>query len=188
MRSHVLSLTLLLALAGCGSGATTPSTSAVPDSLPTDQIIYGLQHVMTKEGVRQAILYGDTAYLKQAGDQIDLVGVRLTFFDENGRESGDLRSETGTYDVRAGSMVAEGNAVLRTDGEGGERVLETEKLHFDVTGDRLWSDVPVVMREGGNVIRGTSFRSDARFQNVTVTRAQTSGTGTQNGRGGGVSF
>ncbi|CAN5858178.1 hypothetical protein BH23GEM3_BH23GEM3_08640 [soil metagenome] len=173
--------------AACGTDATTPTTSDAAENLAADQIIYGLQHVMTKDGVRQALLEGDTAYLRQIGEQIDLIGVRLTFFDENGRQSGTLTSNTGTYDLRGSSMVAEGNAVLRTDGEQGERVIETEKLHFDVQGDRLWSDEPVVMREGGSVVRGTSFRSDARFQNVTVTRAQTSGTAPPS-REGGISF
>lgn len=187
MRSKSLFVFVLMILAACGNDATTPSASDAPENLAADQIIYGLQHVMTKEGVRQAVLEGDTAYLRQAGGQIDLVGVRLTFSDENGRESGTLTSNTGTYDLRGSSMVAERNVVLRTHGEQGERVLETEKLHFDVQGDRLWSDEPVVMRDGGTVVRGTSFQSDARFQNVTVTRAQTSGAAPQS-REGGISF
>jgi LPS export ABC transporter protein LptC len=144
---------------------------------------------MTSEGVRRGLLHGDTAYLRDGGATIDIVGLRMQFFNDGGNETGDLTSETGTYQVRIGNMVAEGNVVLRTLGEDGQpRSIETEQLHFDVNGDRLWSDRPVVMREAGRVIRGTSFNSDGRFQNVRVVRAQTDPIRTESGGSGGIRF
>jgi LPS export ABC transporter protein LptC len=182
-------LILALVVAGaCRDGATTPSAAAAEQELAADQIMYDVRHNMTNAGIRRAVLHGDTAFLRDGGAKIDIVGVRMHFFDENGRESGDLTSRTGTYQLRAGNMVAEGGAVLRTFGAQGEqRSIETEQLHFDVNGDRLWSDVPVVMREGTQIVRGTSFTSDGRFQNVRVTRAQTQGTPSES-RPGGISF
>lgn len=177
MRSKLLLMLAILATGACRDGATTPSPTDLMQEMAADQIMYDVRHNMTSDGIRRAILHGDTAYLRDGGAKIDIVGVRMTFFDENGRESGDLTSRNGTYELRAGNMVTEGEVVLRTWAEGGERrSIETEQLHFDVNGDRLWSDVPVVMREGNQVIRGTSFTSDGRFQNVRVTRAQTEGT------------
>lgn len=161
------------ALAACGDQATTPSAGDAVD-LPADQIISGLRHTMSTHGIRRALLLGDTAYMQQANSEIDLVGVEMTFFDESGREAGTLTSRTGTFDLRAKTMLAEGNAVLTTQGEDGVRVLETEQLHFDVNGDRLWSTVPVVMREQGRELRGTSFESDGQFQNLTVQNPVTS--------------
>lgn len=180
-------LILALSAAACGQGATTPSAAEVPAEMAADQIMYGVEHSMTNGGIRRAFLVGDTAYVQQGGSHFDMVGVRVTFFDENGRQTGELTSRTGTYQLRAGTMVAEGDVVLRTQGEQGERVLQTETLHFDVNGDRLWSEVPVTMREGGRTVRGTSFTSDGRFQNVTVTRAQTEGA-VQEPSGGGIRF
>jgi LPS export ABC transporter protein LptC len=174
MRSKFV-LPLLLVIAACQDGATTPSPADLVADMPADQIMYGVEHRMTSEGVRRAVLHGDTAYVHQGGSRFDLVGVRMVFFDETGRETGNLTSKTGTYELRAGSMLAEGEVVLRTQGENGERTLETEQLHFSVNGDRLWSDQPVVMREGGRIVHGTSFESDGRFQNLTVARARTEG-------------
>jgi LPS export ABC transporter protein LptC len=186
MRSTLFWTLALLVIAGCRDGATTPSPTEMQD-MPVDQIMYGIEHKMTNAGIRRAVLYGDTAYMHQSGARIEVVGVRMTFFNEIGRESAQLTSETGTYELRAGTMIAKGNAVLRMEEDGVERILETEQLHFDVNGDRLWSDVPVVMREGTQVVHGTSFTSDGRFQNVRVQSAQTSGT-PQPSSPGGVSF
>jgi LPS export ABC transporter protein LptC len=187
MKRNIFWMLVLVAVAGCRDGATTPSPAATPEEMRADQILYGMQHRMSHEGIQRALMYGDTAYVLQGGGNIDVVGVRMIFFDEQGRETGNLTSQTGTYQLRAGTMVAQGNVILNTRGEGGERILETEQLHFDINGDRLWSDQAVVMREGGREIRGTSFQSDGRFQNVTVTRAQTGGAPINTPEGG-ISF
>jgi LPS export ABC transporter protein LptC len=186
MRRYLLLLSAL-ALAACGNSATTPSAGDVVQDLPTDQVIYSLRHVMTTDGIRRALLDGDTAYMGQTGAQIEIVGVNLTFFDEMGRESGTLTSLTGDFDWRARSMVARGNAVLTTRGPEGERVLETEELHFDVGADRLWSTVPVVLRNGDQVLKGTSFESDGQFQNFTV-HSPGSSPHEVGGTGGGLRF
>jgi LPS export ABC transporter protein LptC len=172
MRSLLITLTAIL-LAACGNQATTPSARET-QILPADQIITGLRHTMSTNGIRRALLLGDTAYMQQSSSRIDLVGVMMTFYDEQGREAGTLTSRTGQFDARAKTMVAEGDAVLTTQGEEGTRILETEQLHFDVDGDRLWSTVPVVMKENGRELRGTSFESDGQFQNVTVQNPESS--------------
>jgi LPS export ABC transporter protein LptC len=162
-------------LAACGNESTTPAPVTDASELPADNIIQGLRHVMTKDGVRTGVLNSDTAYLYETGRRLDLRDVRLEFFNEVGAQTGTLTSETGEYDVGTGSFVARGNVVLITQGQDGERRLETEELHYDVPGDRLWSDQPFVLNQNGRVTRGTSFRSDARFQSWSVTEARTEG-------------
>jgi LPS export ABC transporter protein LptC len=170
-----LSLTLALAFAACGSESTTPAPVADGAELPADNIIQGLRHVMTKEGVRTGVLNGDTAYMYEVGRRLDLRGVELEFFTESGMRSGTLTSETGEYDIGSGSFVARGNVVLLTESPEGRRRLETEELHYDVQGDRLWSDVPFVLEQNGRTTRGESFTSDASFQSWTVKGARTEG-------------
>lgn len=182
-----LSIALLAAvLTGCGTQATTPSQVTDASGLPADNMIFGVEHNMTREGVRTGVLRSDSAYLYEANRRMDLRGVELRFYGDNGVESGTLTSRTGEYDMGTGSFVARGGVVLITSGPEGERRLETEELHFDVEQDRLWSDVPFVMREGARTTRGNSFRSDSKFRNWSVTGAETSGGIPQTG--GGISF
>lgn len=168
-----LALTALL-LAGCADEATTPSATASTEALPTDDVIYGLHQVMTKNGIRTGVLESDTAYLREAREKLDLRTVHITFYTESGAESGTLTSETGEYNVGSGAFVARGNAVLKTLGPDA-RTIESEELNYDVKSDLLWTEKPFVMRQGSQVTRGKSFRSDEKFQNFTVTGANTTG-------------
>ena len=187
MKNAFLLLTLAATLLGaCADDATTPSATAGTDELPTDDVIYGLQHVMTKSGVRTGVMLSDTAFLREAGQDFDLRKVKITFFNDSGAESGTLTSRTGDYNVASGSFVARGNAVLITQGADSRRV-ESEELHYDVRSDQLWTDKPFVMHQGAQVTRGQNFRSDSKFQNFTVTGARTQGGLPSAGKGAGNS-
>lgn len=173
MKATLLLGTLgLLALAACGQDATTPAATAAALQLPADQVVYDVKHVMTTDGVRRALLRGDSAYLREQGQRFDLSGVELEFFDELGKPSGNLTSRTGEYSPASGDFIARGDVVLITNGPNGPRRLETEELHYEPRADQLWSPVPFVMKEGGQTSRGQSFRSDTRFRNFNIQGAQ----------------
>ena len=174
MRRRTLTI-LLLTLAACGQDATTPPAGAEMAEMSADQVMFGLDHKMTREGLQVALLNADTAYLHEEGRRFDLVGVRLDFFNANGSPSGHLTSRTGEYRQQEQEFVARGDVVLITQTPEGERRLETDELFYNVRGDRLWSVEPFVMTEQGRVTRGASFESDGRFNTWSVTGAQTEG-------------
>jgi len=177
----------LLVLAACSRESSVPTQQDQLAELNVDMVIYDLQHVITTGGVRKANVQGDTAYLRDAVSEMDLRGVRLEFFNEaTGTSSGTLTSKTGKYDMRTGAMTATGDAVLTLQGAEGTRVITSEELNFDAQGNRVWSDKPTVMKEGGREVRGTSFESDAKFQNVTVRNPR--GSGPAPGGGEGIRF
>jgi LPS export ABC transporter protein LptC len=163
-------LALTGTLAACQPEATLPAQST--GDLPADQIVYGLRHAMTQEGIRKAVLQSDSAYVVDDGRRFDLHSVNLEFFDETGRRAGELTSIEGEYATATGLFVARGTVVLVTTGPQGNRRLETEELHYDPNADQIWSPVPFVMREGGQTSRGQSFRSDTQFRNFTIQGAR----------------
>lgn len=184
MKTGKLTLLLLctLLLAGCREEATMPTRKDTLAELNVDQVLYGTLHVITRKGVRKANLHADTAYFKDVDSRVDLRGMRLEFFNEQtGAVSGTLSSRTGEYDMRTGAMTARGKAVLKLEGAEGERTIESDELHYNVQDDRIWSSKPTVMREGGRTVRGTSFESDTKFQNVTVQNPRSSGVQTGEG-------
>jgi LPS export ABC transporter protein LptC len=162
-------------LAACGNDSTTPGAVASVGDLPADNVIHDLTHRMTRDGVRTAELSSDTAFYFDGDRRFDLQGVNLVFFHESGQQSGTLTSLTGEYRVGSGAFIARGDVVLITEGEQGQRRVETEELHFDVAGDQIWSDVDFVMRDGGRITRGTSFRTDTQFERWTIANARTEG-------------
>jgi LPS export ABC transporter protein LptC len=175
-RIHRIVPLAALVLAACGQEATVPTQKDRLAELNVDMVIHGYRHAVTDEGVRKAVMQGDTAYFRDTDSKVDLRGVKLDFFNETtGATSGTLTSRTGEYDMRTGAMTARGNAVLTLQGAEGTRTISSEELHYDVQGDRIWSDKPTVMKEGAREVLGTSFESDAKFQNVRVQTPRSSG-------------
>ncbi len=183
---HLFSVALVALLAACGSESTTPGAIADVGDLPADNVIHDLTHRMTRDGIRSAELRSDTAFYFDVERRFDLQSVNLVFYHETGQQSGTLNSLTGEYRVGTGAFIARGSVVLITQGEQGERRVETEELHYDVAGDQIWSDVDFVMTEAGRTTRGSSFRTDTQFERWTVTDARTQGGAAQ--PTGGISF
>jgi LPS export ABC transporter protein LptC len=171
MRSNHFSTIILLlaALAGCGGDSANPSEVLSPGDLPEGDMMFGLDHVMTNQGVRSVLLAADTAFLQQNGKRYDLRAVHLTFFDEIGAESGTLTSRAALYTPDTGSFIARDSVVLTTQSPKGTRVLETEELHYDVSTEEMWSDSSWVMNDAGSLSRGRSFRSNLKGDSWTAT-------------------
>jgi LPS export ABC transporter protein LptC len=171
MRSnHFSTILLLLAvLAGCGGDSGSPAEVLSPGDLPEGEMMFGINHVMTTQGVRSVVLAADTAFMQENGRRWDLRGVHLNFFDETGAESGTLTSRAALYTPDTGSFVARDSVVLVTQTPKGTRVLETEELYYDVNTEEMWSDSSWVMNDAGSISRGRSFRSDVKGDSWTAT-------------------
>ena len=162
-------------LTGCQQSSTTPSATANTDSLPAEQMFFGLHHVMTKDGVRSSVLDSESGYMHEGSGTFFLTGVELVFFTETGAESGTLTSKKGEYDPAGGLFVAREDVLLVTRDPDGARRIETEELSYHVKEDELWSEKPFVMTQGDRVTRGTRFRTDGKFTNWNVSNAETTG-------------
>ncbi|MBI4545245.1 MAG: LPS export ABC transporter periplasmic protein LptC [Gemmatimonadetes bacterium] len=163
-----LGLGVSCALAACAGGGADPLAEDNLAGMPSDQVIYGLTHFSTAQGVRRAVLRADTAYVHEDSARIDARRVHLTLFNELGREAADLTAAAGELDIRTEAMTARGNVVLVA--RQGQKRIETEELHFDPQTDRIWSDVATTLQDAGTVIRGQGFTSDGQLRNVRVRR------------------
>jgi LPS export ABC transporter protein LptC len=166
-------LGLCAALAACKE--PPPSGPVAADADPT-QRTYGMNLKLTENGVLKADLYGDTAFSRPNTDVTEIRGVKLTFYDDQGKKPGKLTSRTGEYDARTGIMVARGNVVLVTHNEKGqERIIRSEELHYDQRGDRVWSDRETIIDEAGRHAVTDGFTSDTRFTNMRGKNAKSTG-------------
>lgn len=175
----------VLVLAACGQEATTPTVSEEAFELGADNVLFYMTSQLTEEGVRTAELNADTVYSFEDSRRLDMLGVRVVFYREDGSEGGVLTSRTADYIVADNLFIAREDVVLVTPGPNGDRRLETQELHYDLAGDKLWTDSPFVVYEEGRVTRGTRFTTDSNFVTWEVSGLQTEG---DVEAGGGLTF
>lgn len=153
----IMGVAAVAILAGC-EPVQPPPTAAPSLADSADQVMWGLRHNLTREGVRQAELLADTAFFFDEGTRFELRVVTVRFYTAQGAPSGVLTSREGAYDNRTSEMEARGNVVVV--GEDGRR-LETEQLRFHQTRDEISSDTAFVVTEAGRRMEGIGFVSSS---------------------------
>jgi LPS export ABC transporter protein LptC len=166
---------VLVAAAAAGCGGPTGPMSGDYESLPADQMFFGVDHTITVAGVRQAQLRADTTLMFNDSSMVQLRVVHLQIFAEDGSLRATLTSHSGALDQSSRRMVARGDVVLVVEGPQG-RTVWTEELHYDPDQKRIWSDVPTRTRtQRGEELAGDGFSSDDQFQNFRVTQPRGTG-------------
>ena len=169
MPRALLLLLLGVSLAACRKDSASPVIKGrvVPDS--ADQVLFGVRFFLTDGGLRRAELVADTAYMYDENTRTELRVVNTTFYKNSGERDAVLTSQTGTYNVRLGSMEARGDVVVvTTDG----RKLTTPHLRYDPSRNEIASDSAFVINEAtGRVTEGVGFIGDPDLNNVRVLSA-----------------
>ncbi len=160
----------LLALAACAGaekGVTTLGSAA--DS--ADEVIAGLKQNLTNDGVKNAYLRADSAWIYEASGRVDLKKVTVTFFSAEGVQMSTLTSETGVYWMRSNLMSARGTVVVVRTADGAR--LRTEFLQYDPAKGQVSTDQPYVADKGTQHIEGPQgFVCDPGFTTCTTQHAR----------------
>src|SRR5437867_12414451 len=132
-----LSITIALLLLGaCKNGTPVTATQAVLDS--ADQVLLGMSHFVTEEGVLRARVRADTAYFFSNTQRAELRNVHVTFYDETGKPTSTLTSREGTHHWRTGDMEARGNVIVIRDKDGA--TMKTEVMYYSQVRNEVSSD------------------------------------------------
>lgn len=162
-----LAALLVSALGACDDVQPTLVADQTLVGIDADAVLFDMEDYLTNEGVRSGVIRADTAHVYNDSSEIQMWGVEMTLFNEDGGERAHVTSEEGTLHSVTEEMTARGNVVLVMN-QGAQRV-ESPELHYDPSGDRIWSDSnSVFTREDGRVTRGTCFRSDLSFTSYSV--------------------
>lgn len=165
VRAIGIAAVAVVVLAACGGGADPVGGEAQPD-MDADRVVFGLEHVVTVDGVKRAVLYADTAFMYDDSARVELRVVRLELSQPEGTDAATLTSRRGRLNRDTQRMFASGDVVLVT--VEGDRRIETEELHYDPRADSVWSDVPTMLHQDETTIRGDGFTSDGRLHNLKV--------------------
>jgi len=157
-------------VSACDTGIKPTATISAADS--ADQVLEGMSHYMTNDGVLRAHVLADTAYMYSPSQTAELRNVHITFYDTRGAQTSTLTSREGTYHWRSSDMEARGNVVVvRTDGA----TLRTEVIRYSQTKNQVSSDRDFIFDEPTRHIEGEGFTSDPDFKIVTALRPKGTG-------------
>jgi LPS export ABC transporter protein LptC len=151
-------------VAACRDDGVRPTTT-VTAADSADQILEGMEYLITNDGVRRTRVEADTAYVYEATQLARLMHVKVTFYNANGLETSAVTADSGHYQMRDGSMDAWGHVVGTTPD--GKR-LKTEQLKYDAQKHQVSSTEPFTFDKPQQHMSGNGFTSDPDFANVTA--------------------
>ncbi|MDH3296831.1 MAG: LPS export ABC transporter periplasmic protein LptC [Gemmatimonadota bacterium] len=168
LRSLAGVLLLVAASSGCRDNAAASGDAPSIFEGGADQVMLGVEHYMTADGVRRGRLLADTALTFEDASRVELRNPRIQFFDEAGVDRGLLTSASGEYDLESGDMTVHRNVVLTGSVRSGAPArLETDSLAFEAASNRLTTDASwILTHQDGTVERGVGLVTDPALENI----------------------
>lgn len=165
-KSFFAALMLATGSLACEEENTTPTASPPLLETGADMVMTDIKLNITQENIRTGELYADTAFLFRDSSAYHLRQLELVMFHETGAQEARVTAERGRFTPNTRAMTAWGNVILVIT-EGNKRV-ESQELHYDPNGDRIWSDSATTMIEPGRISEGLGFESDLGFRRTVV--------------------
>ena len=179
LRRAFAGVALAIAATGCFDDSGETAATGF-EELNADEVLYGVSHTLTTDGVREAILAADSLFGWRDSLHTWAIGFSLRVFaDGTGEAQATITAERGRLqgpnrpptDSRSeAELVAVGNAVLSIPEQG--REIQSDELLISTYRDLIWSNGPVVMSEAGCEIEGSRFEADMSFGRVKVWRTK----------------
>lgn len=167
MKRWVALFPLMLTAVACGGDEQVEVAGPELLELGASQVMMDVETFVTRDGIKKAHLVADTAYFLEGESGVNLRGVRLDFFSEQGGTGSRLTSRRGWYEMQSGNMQATGDVVVVDSAT--DRRLETERLEYRAAADELHGDTAFVLYRGNEVIRGQSFITDPGLTDIRTT-------------------
>ena len=164
--SSVLALAAVLALAlllyGCGGdeGGEFGRSRTL-----ADQEVDGFTLTQTREGARVWSISADHALVYDDADRVEMIDLRVDFFDDDGEVRSTLTANEGILARRTSDMEVLGNVIVyAADGT----ILTTVRLTWNERKGKVESDRPVRVTKGDDVMTGVGVEADPDLKNIRV--------------------
>ncbi len=168
MYARLLATALGLAVAVTAScTGPEPPPTALTQADSADQVVFGLKHQLTMEGVLRARVEADTAYFYQMSQKVFMRHIRVTFYSAQGVETSTLTANGGIYEWRTQNMEASGNVVAVTPDR---RRLTTSALTYERATQQIIGPAAFIFDSPDRHLEGDGFTSDPDFKNVVTQR------------------
>lgn len=160
---------LVLLLAACKNDLDQLAAIQVDAEAP-DRVTQQVEYLYSDSGVVRNRLHAGrvSEYLTKGTEHTDLdQGIELVFLEPDGSRGSVLTARQGSILPKDERMVVEDSVVFVN--KRGER-LETERLVWDQDSDRIWTDRPVRILRGRDIIHGEGLDANEDFSRYRIRR------------------
>jgi LPS export ABC transporter protein LptC len=165
----LLTLALLIILASCDDAEKVQPVNIAGVSDHPAQISYNTTMTFSSEGIVKAVLHARRVrtYEDQRFTYLDS-GVRVNFFDREGRHTTTLTSQSASVNLANNNMTAYTNVHIVSDSG---TVVDTDSLQWLNKEQQLHSDAHVrIAEKNGRVTTGIGFQSDQSLAHYQILR------------------
>jgi len=161
----VLAWAVLIGIPACGE---SPRMSSVPAAgeLP-DQEVSDFEATETDLGAVQWKMYARSAATYRARNTVVARGLRIDFYDEQGKRASTLTAREGEMNDLTHDMIARTDVVIQTT-EGTR--MTTDQLQFLNKRQRIQTESFVRVDRRGDVLTGWGFESDPQLKDFQFKR------------------
>ena len=154
-----------LCLVGCQGGEQRPISEVTGKETP-DQELWGSTVILSVKGKSRAKVWAKHILKFEESHIIKMDGhIKVDFYDEHGNHVSALTAAGGEVDESSQDLKAVGNVVVISDA--GSH-LETERLQWHNSTQRIISDTLVTIRSGDEEVAGMGFESDANLEHWEI--------------------
>ncbi|MEI7542410.1 MAG: LPS export ABC transporter periplasmic protein LptC [bacterium] len=171
MRKQLLIALIIIAIivmTGCGSEKKMKPNLPVGDKIENipNYVIEGFKLMSTDKGKQEWEIEGKNAQVFEMKKRIFVQNFSMKTFEKNGSYS----MTTGKRAIinTDNNFMEVSENVIYTASNG--MVLKTEKLFWDNTLKKIYTDEKVMIIKGQSVLKGIGFESDASMQNMKIKR------------------
>jgi LPS export ABC transporter protein LptC len=159
----IFALTVVLAL---GAGCSDDDTGGVRRSGDfADQEVDGFTLTQTHDGRRVWSISAEHALIYEDADRVEMIELRVDFFDEEGEVRSTLTANEGVLKRRTNDMEVLGSVVVyAADGT----ILTTERLTWDEHRGKVDTDRPFRVTKDTDVMTGVGMEADPDLKNIRV--------------------
>lgn len=158
-----------LLLLGLGSCQTAGEGEAVQKPVLYTGPIVETTNVLTLFSDSARLKFRLQAPLEQKYDQGDVwyrKGVRLTFYDRQGRAQNTLRGNVGHFDKAQNLYRVRGQVQVESAVK--KQQVDTEELFYDQNKQRIYTDKFVRIETATEVLTGTGLTANQDFSRYTI--------------------
>jgi LPS export ABC transporter protein LptC len=156
----IVALTLLLSGCGGDEGGGSRGSRTL-----ADQEIDGFTLTQTREGSKVWSISAAHALVFNDADRIEMIDLRVDFFDDEGEVRSTLTANEGVLARRTNDMeVTDDVVVYAADGT----ILTTDKLTWDERTGKVETDRPIRVTKGDDVMTGVGMEADPDLKNIKV--------------------